>query len=91
MYKKKIMIINPTGLHARPATEFVTEAKKYSSTISIRHIEEDGEFVNGKSVIMLLSLGLGQGEEIEIAAEGMDEKQAVDSLVRLIQGGFGEV
>ncbi len=91
MYKRKIMVVNPTGLHARPATEFVSEAKKFGSAIHIRHIGEDSEFVNGKSVIMLLTLGIGQGEEIEIAAEGTDERQAVDALINLVQGGFGEL
>lgn len=90
MYKRKAMVINVTGLHARPASVFVNTAKKFKSAVSIRHIGEENEFINAKSVIMLLSLGIGQGEEIEIAADGTDEKMAVDSLIELIQGGFGE-
>jgi len=91
MYIAKTMIANPSGLHARPATEFVAEAKKFKSKIEIRHATEDSESVNGKSVIMLLTLGIGQGEEVEIMADGIDGKEAVDALVSLIKSGFGEL
>ncbi len=91
MYNKRTKVVNPTGLHARPASEFVNEAKKYESAIQVRHISDDTDYINAKSIILLLSLGIGQGEEIEISAEGVDEKEAVDSLVNLIESGFGEL
>lgn len=90
MYAKTTKVINKTGLHARPASEFVGEAKKYSSKITIKRLDEDDDEANAKSIVYLLSLGIGQGTEIQIAAQGDDEQQAVDSLVSLIESGFGE-
>lgn len=89
MYTKETVIINKTGLHARPAAEFVGEAKKYASKITIR--ESGGEkTVNAKSIVTILSLGLSKGKSIEICANGQDEKEAVDSLIALIESGFSE-
>lgn len=91
MYSKITTVKNPTGLHARPAAELVAAAKKFKSSIKIRTISDENKVpVNAKSIIMLLSLGAGQGSQVEILAEGEDEKEAVDSLIKLIDGGFGE-
>ena len=91
MYTKLTTVCNPTGLHARPATEFVTEAKKYKSKITIQNTQEpEEEAVNAKSVVLLLSLGLGRGTPVTLAAEGEDEKEAVEALAALIDSGFGE-
>lgn len=46
MTKKQVEIVNKTGLHARPASDFVLEAKKYESKITI--CRENGVPVNGK-------------------------------------------
>ncbi|MEA5011038.1 MAG: HPr family phosphocarrier protein [Angelakisella sp.] len=89
MYSKKTTIQNRTGLHARPASDFISLASKFKSKIVIRKIEEDEE-ANAKSIVMLLSLGLGMGDEVEIYAKGEDEVEAVDSLVALIDSKFGE-
>lgn len=92
MYSKKTVIANPTGLHARPASDFIAAAGKFDSTIKIARVGGDPEddVANAKSIINVLSLGLGMGEEVEISANGTDEKQAVDSLVALIDSKFGE-
>ena len=91
MYKRQTTIVNPTGLHARPASDFVSTAKKLSSKISITDLNASNQPVNAKSILILLSLGLGQGTAIEISADGTDETEAVDSLVALIETGFGEL
>lgn len=90
MYQREAVVCNPTGLHARPASEFVATAKKFQSKISIcrNGAEKQG---NAKSVIILLSLGLSQGEMVKICADGVDEQQAVDTLVALVESGFGEL
>lgn len=90
MYKKTTTILNKSGLHARPASDFVKEAGKFGSKITIRRLDEDEE-ANAKSIVFLLSLGIGQGVEVELSAKGEDEQQAVDSLVALIESGFGEL
>ncbi|MDR1913558.1 MAG: HPr family phosphocarrier protein [Clostridiales bacterium] len=89
MVKKRTVIRNKTGLHARPASEFIKEAEKYTSKITIKRLDEE-DAVNAKSIVMLLSLGLGKDTEVEISAKGDDEQQAVDNLVALIDSGFGE-
>jgi phosphocarrier protein len=91
MYTQQTTVVNPTGLHARPASDFVTEAKKYASKITILNLsDEDAVPVNAKSIVRILSEGMGPGTNIEISAEGEDETAAVDGLVALINSGFGE-
>jgi len=88
MVKKEVVIINKTGLHARPASDFVLAAKKFESKITI--CKEGGEPINAKSVVRLLAECIGQGTRVEITADGADEETALDELVALIESGFGE-
>jgi phosphocarrier protein len=90
MYKKTTTVINATGLHARPGSDFVHEAAKFGSKVTIRRLDEEGDPVNAKSIAFVLSLGIGKGVGVELAAEGPDEKEAVDSLAAFIDGGCGE-
>ena len=89
MVSKQTSIINATGLHARPASVFVTEAKKYQSNVTIKNVDKDSAPVNAKS-IMILAAGLGTGTKVEVACDGADEQEALDALVALIESGFGE-
>ena len=82
-----IKILNEQGLHARPASIFVKTAGKFKSNVSIIH---GNEVANAKSIINIMSLGLKKGEEIKITAEGIDEKEAIEALVTLIENKFGE-
>ncbi len=80
---KRVTIQKESGLHARHATEFVNQAARYSSEITIRAVgEEDG--ANAKSLVMLLSMGYGRGMTVEIMADGPDEKEAVETLAELV-------
>lgn len=88
MVTKQVEFINKTGLHARPASDFVMLAKKYESKITI--CKEGGEPVNAKSVVRLLAEGIGQGTKAELAAEGVDEAEAIEALATLVASGFGE-
>lgn len=90
MVTKQTIIVNQTGLHARPASDFVIKAKEFSSNITIRNLETENPPVSAKSILKLLGEGIVNGTRVEITAEGIDEKSAVDSLVRLIESGFGE-
>lgn len=90
MVKKQTTVINATGLHARPASDFVLKAKAFTSKITIRNLDAGGEAVNAKSILRLLAEGMKQGTRIEIAAEGEDEQAALTALVTLVDGGFGE-
>ncbi|HBF37728.1 MAG TPA: HPr family phosphocarrier protein [Firmicutes bacterium] len=89
MYEKTTKINNSTGLHARPASNFVRETAKYKSKITISNMES-GKSCNAKSMVMVLTLGLANGVGVKISAAGEDEQEAVDSLVALIDSGCGE-
>jgi len=83
------MIQNRTGLHARPASEFVALAAQFQSKITIRPVNEEDD-INAKSIMLLLAMGLGQGDEVVITAKGEDETAAVDALAALVESKFGE-
>ncbi|EDS71464.1 HPr family phosphocarrier protein [Anaerofustis stercorihominis] len=87
MYSKNVTITNPTGLHARPASQFVQTAAKFASEILL---VKNGNEINAKSIMGVMAGGLSQGTEIEIRANGADEQEAVDTLAALIENGFGE-
>jgi len=75
--EQEITIENTHGLHARPAALFVQLANKYHSSVKI---EKDGEMVDGKSIIGLLSLGINRGVCIKLIVEGIDADQALIEL-----------
>lgn len=87
MVEKKVTITNDTGIHARPASMLVQEANKYDAEIKIA---KEGNEVNAKSIMGIMSLGIGKSTEISIKAEGGDAEAAVDALVALVESGFGE-
>ena len=90
MVSKQTTIVNATGLHARPASVFVTEAKKYQSSVTIRDVDKGSAPVNAKSIMMILAACMASGTKVEIACDGPDEQQALDALVALVDSGFGE-
>ena len=87
MITKEAVINNQVGLHARPATFFIQKANEFKSSI---WIEKDERRVNAKSLLGVLSLGIVGGTTIRIIADGADEKEAVESLVELVESGFAE-
>ena len=93
MYSRRVQVINKSGLHARPAAAFVTEANKFSSDITVEKLNDPAGNgpVNVKAIIKILSLMVSKGDEIEIAATGDDEVAAVDALVELVESGCKEM
>jgi len=82
---EKVLIKNQVGLHARPATFFIQKANEFKSTI---WVEKEERRVNAKSLLGVLSLGIVGGTEIKIIADGEDENEAVESLIKLANSGF---
>lgn len=80
-------IINPTGLHARPATELVSLAKQYQSNIRLRYGEQ---VTDAKSLVNLLQLGVVNGATIRVSAQGVDAQDALNALKAAIESGLGE-
>lgn len=93
MYSQTVMVINPTGVHARPAADFVRRAKEFKSKIKVKNLSniQDPEAVNAKSITSVLSIAICLGNTIEISAAGDDEQQAVEALKELVESGFGEI
>lgn len=77
LIKKKVKIMNPQGLHARPASIFVRIANKFESEVNIR---KGSECVNGKSIMGLLMLAASQGSVVELEVSGNDAEQAAAEL-----------
>ena len=87
MFVKEVPVKNQVGLHARPATFFIQKANEFKSSV---WVEKDERRVNAKSLLGVLSLGIVGGTTIRIMADGSDEEQAVDGLVKLVESGFAE-
>lgn len=79
--KKKVIVKNKQGLHARPAALFVQVANKFDSRISV---SRDQEVVNGKSIMGILMLGAEKGSEILLMADGEDAVLAIEELERVV-------
>jgi len=87
MTTRSVMVRNPLGLHARAAARFVHLATKFSSQI---RVGRDSKVMDGKSIMGILLLAAARGTTLTISAEGPDEASAVDSLIALVESGFGE-
>lgn len=85
--EKQVTILNKTGLHARPAAEFVKLASRFKSEISIL---VGTKVANAKSIINVLSLAATHGTVLTLKADGPDEAEAIDTLSSLIERKFGE-
>ncbi|WP_077210771.1 phosphocarrier protein HPr [Bacillus dakarensis] len=77
MAEKTFTIIDEAGIHARPATKLVQAAGKFESDVKL---EYNGKAVNLKSIMGVMSLGIGKGAEIKVIAEGSDEEDALKAL-----------
>jgi phosphocarrier protein len=80
--EREFAIRSELGLHARPAGRFVTLASRFTSEIAVGR---DGEWVDGRSVLSLLSLAAGTGSSLCIRATGPDAVEAVEALGELLE------
>ncbi len=86
--EQDVEIVNKFGLHARPAMTLVQQAGQFASTIEI----VKGELtVDAKSIMSVMRLAATKGTVLSLRAEGTDASDAVETLVELIAGGFGEL
>lgn len=82
MLQKELVVQNKNGLHARPASEFVKSASSFKSSVFIQCGEKN---INAKSIVGLLSAGIGYGSNVVLTVEGEDEKEALEALSVLIE------
>ncbi|MGH7703931.1 MAG: HPr family phosphocarrier protein [Gemmatimonadales bacterium] len=87
MIEREATIVNPLGLHARPAAQLVKLASSFSADIEIA---KDEMAVNGKSIMGVMMLAAECGSTIRLKADGADAEQALNALAQMVAGGFGE-
>ena len=85
--EREVQVVNALGLHARPAAAFVKVAARFSAEIQV---SKDGDPVNAKSILGVMTLAAEQGSMLTIRADGPDAGDAVDALVTLVENGFHE-
>jgi phosphocarrier protein len=81
------VVVNSLGMHARPAAKVVKLASGFRSAIELEH---DGQVVNGKSIMGVMTLAAECGATVRVRADGDDAEAAIAALVALIASGFGE-
>ena len=86
--KREVKIVNRYGLHARPAMMLVELANRYSSKIEV----SNGQLtIDAKSIMSVMRLAAVPGTILTITADGEDAEDALASLEKLVQDGFGEM
>ena len=84
---KKAEVVNRLGIHARPAAQIVKAASQYDCSLTLT---VDGDSVNAKSIMGVMTLAACKGSIIEVTAEGDDENTALQTIIEIIRNGFGE-
>lgn len=87
MPSQTVTLRNGSGLHARPARVFAKKAKSFDCDVRVR---KDGDPVNAKSALSVLTLDCHQGDRIEIITDGDDADRALGELVDLVDNGLGD-
>jgi len=87
MLDKTVTIRNKLGLHARAAVKFVNLSNRFGSSV---RIVKDGDEIDGKSILGILTLAATQGTSIRLIVTGKDEETAMAALVELIANRFDE-
>lgn len=82
-HEREFVVTAELGLHARPAGSFVALARRFECEIQVGRGDE---WVDGRSILSLLSLAAGRGTLLRIRARGADAEEAVAALGRLLEG-----
>ena len=84
---QQVVVSNEQGLHARPAEVFVKTASQYQAKIEV---VKDGQRVDGKSILNVLTLAAVKGTQLHLEATGPDAQSALDALAELFKHNFAE-
>ena len=88
MVSERVRVINPQGMHMRPAQVLVAETTRYDSSVTIVFEEKT---INAKSMMSLMASCITMDSEIEIRCEGPQEAEALEAAVRLVESGLGDL
>jgi phosphocarrier protein HPr len=86
--EREARIVNPLGMHVRPAAEFVKVATRFRAAVEVR---KDDVAVNGKSIMGVMTLAAECGSSLFIKTDGDDAEAAMDALLALVADGFYEM
>lgn len=84
---EELVVINPLGMHLRPAQKLVQTVLKFACDV---HIHKDGHRVNAKSIMGLLTLAAARGTRVLVVCDGEDAQSAMAAIRELFESGFGE-
>lgn len=87
MVSRKVKVVNPTGLHLRPAGVLSSTALRFQCRIELR---TKNQFIDAKSVLNIMGAGIRKGTELEVVCDGTDEEKALETIVGVIASGLGE-
>lgn len=87
MKEQDVIILNRAGIHARPAALIVQKANEYSSSV---YMEKEGNRINAKSIMGIITLGATHKSSIKIITEGSDEDAALQAIATLFEHRFEE-
>ncbi|MDY3793702.1 MAG: phosphocarrier protein HPr [Erysipelotrichaceae bacterium] len=82
MKEISVLVVDPVGLHARPATVAVNAASKFKSEVKVAY---NGKTVNMKSIMGVMSLGIPTQSEIAISCDGEDEEEAIKQIEDILK------
>ena len=82
MKEVSVLVVDPVGLHARPATVAVNAASKFKSEVKVAF---NGKSVNMKSIMGVMSLGIPTQSEITISCDGEDEEEAIKQIEEILK------
>lgn len=86
----ELQVTNASGLHARPAAQFVETASRFRARVTLENLDAGRGPVDAKSILFVLTAGVVQGQRIRISADGPDEDDAVRALSVAVAAGLGE-
>ncbi len=89
MVERQVRVVNRLGLHARAAARLVRTASAYRSHVRLERADRSAS-ADAKSILSVLMLAASRGTELRATADGEDEREALDAVCGLIEGGFGE-
>ncbi|MEW6569455.1 MAG: HPr family phosphocarrier protein [Chloroflexota bacterium] len=90
MQSARLTVVNEVGLHARPAALFVQACQRHQAEIRLRNLANGSGWVDAKSILSVLTLGVEKNHEIEIEAEGPQETETIAALTALINSDFDD-
>ncbi len=88
MLTKNLKVVNPSGLHLRPAGVLAQTSMKFKCDVLIEHA---GKRIIAKSVLNVMAAGIKSGSEITLICDGEDEAAAMETISTAIESGLGEM